>query len=64
MYYKRTAMNYKIFIYVLAVAMVIFTGCHKDVFDSEALGRDYFIENIFSVPHFRQPNRLLVLFFH
>ncbi len=46
MYYKRTAMNYKIFIYVLAVAMVIFTGCHKDVFDSEALGRDYFIENI------------------
>ena len=26
--------------------------------------RDYFIENILSVPHFRQPKRLLVLFFH
>ena len=45
-YSKRTAMNQKLFIFSIAIIMAIVNGCHKKVFDAEAIGRDYFIENI------------------
>lgn len=39
-------MSYKLYILALASAIIIFAGCRKDVFDSDAIERDYFIEDI------------------